>query len=284
MGRSERATLRWMSAEAADPDAALNCDSRSESDSAGDQEHHRGSPDPAAGLTGDTGRSTKAEPAPLWWQNHPQLSQRFTRHPAGDGGLGAGAGGQDGARSPSSDAPRAGIEVGQYEVTPTRVITPEANTVPIAPTRGAVHVGRGRGVHSALVTVPIGCWALSLIFDVVSRVSTVPAALVNDSTWLVGAGLASAVAAGIAGLAQAAPMREGSRAYRQVLVHGGLIMAVMVFYAFTLILRSADQSGPRAAISTVAMSAGGMLAVVVSAYAGRMVGHRRAGRQSRPSA
>lgn len=104
--------------------------------------------------------------------------------------------------------------------------------------------------------VPIGCWALSLILDAVSRVSRVPAPVVNDSTWLVGVGLVSAVAAGIAGMVQAAPMREGSHAYRQVLVHGGLIMAVMVFYGFALILPSAQPPGPRAATSTMVMSSG----------------------------
>jgi hypothetical protein len=56
-------------------------------------------------------------------------------------------------------------------------------------------------------------------------------------------------------------------------------MAVIVFYVFALILRAADQSGPHAAPTTVMMSAGGMLAVAVSAYLGRRIHHHPAGKE-----
>ena len=47
----------------------------------------------------------------------------------------------------------------------------------------------GHPFHPILVTVPIGAWTLSLVFDLVSRWSGEPEVFVKASFWLMGAGI-----------------------------------------------------------------------------------------------
>src|SRR3990170_8428911 len=59
----------------------------------------------------------------------------------------------------------------------------------------------GHPFHPALVTVPIGAWVASLIFDVASRVDGDGSpALVEGAYWLIGIGIVGALAAALFGL------------------------------------------------------------------------------------
>ena len=141
-----------------------------------------------------------------------------------------------------------------------------------------VRVQPARSVHSVLVLAPIGCWSASLVLDVASRFSADPALLVRVSAWLTGAGLIGAVIAGIAGMVAATPIPPGTAANRRVLVHMGLVMTLLVLYAFGLVLRAAVQVGQPAAPSTLVISAAGVLVLGVTGYTGRELRRsRRAG-------
>ena len=139
----------------------------------------------------------------------------------------------------------------------------------------------GRSAHSFLVVGPIGCWFAVLVLDVASRFSADPGLLVRTGTWLTGAGLIGAVVAGVAGMVAAAPIPEGAPAHRRLLVHVGLVMTLLVHYAFGLILRLAVQVGGPAAPSTLAISATGVLVVGMTGWMGRAV--RRSRRGSAPA-
>ncbi|TQM09872.1 DUF2231 domain-containing protein [Pseudonocardia kunmingensis] len=134
----------------------------------------------------------------------------------------------------------------------------------------------GRSLHSVLVLAPIGCWSSGLAFDVASLFSGDPAFLVRVGTWLTGAGLVAAVVAGIAGMVAAGPIPDGTAAQRRMLAHMGLVMTLLVLYAFGLILRLAVQLGGPAVPSTLAISATGVLLVGITGWTGRAV------RRSRP--
>jgi uncharacterized membrane protein len=135
-------------------------------------------------------------------------------------------------------------------------------------------------VHSLLVVVPIGCWIAALVVDVASRFSAGPVQLVRAGTWLTGAGLIGAVVAGVAGMVVAAPIPTSAPAHRRLLVHVGLVLALLVLYPFGLVLRLAVEAGGAAAPSTLAVSAAGVLVVGVTGWTGRAV--RRSRRGSRP--
>ena len=58
----------------------------------------------------------------------------------------------------------------------------------------------GHPVHPMLVTVPIGAWISSVVFDVASRVVRPPALLVQGAEWLIAVGIVGALAASAASL------------------------------------------------------------------------------------
>jgi uncharacterized membrane protein len=60
------------------------------------------------------------------------------------------------------------------------------------------------------VTVPIGPWVASLIFDIASHLVSTPAFLTEGSTWLIAIGIAGAVAASVAGFVDFASIPAGT--------------------------------------------------------------------------
>src|SRR5206468_4184334 len=89
----------------------------------------------------------------------------------------------------------------------------------------------GHPFHPILVTVPIGAWVASLVFDLASHVVAHPAFLVPASRWLVGLGVLGALAAGSVGLLDLLAIPTGTKAYRTGLVHLTLNLTVTAAYA-----------------------------------------------------
>jgi uncharacterized membrane protein len=89
----------------------------------------------------------------------------------------------------------------------------------------------GHPFHPILVTVPIGAWAASLVFDVASHLLHEPGALVVGSAWLIGIGVVGAVLAALVGFLDLLAIPAGTRAFRTGLVHMSLNLAVTAAYA-----------------------------------------------------
>jgi uncharacterized membrane protein len=103
----------------------------------------------------------------------------------------------------------------------------------------------GHPFHPILVTVPIGAWAASLVFDVASHLVGSPAFLTAGSTWLIGIGLAGAVAAALVGFLDLLAIPTGTVAFRTGLTHMGLNLAVTAAYAVGFAWRQGgDAAGP----------------------------------------
>lgn len=58
----------------------------------------------------------------------------------------------------------------------------------------------GHPFHPILVTVPIGAWIASLVFDIASHVVDNPGFLTQASEWLIGIGIVGALVAAAFGL------------------------------------------------------------------------------------
>jgi uncharacterized membrane protein len=95
----------------------------------------------------------------------------------------------------------------------------------------------GHPFHPALVTVPIGAWVASLVFDVASRFADDPEVFATGSAWLIGVGLAGAVVAASFGLLDLLAVPPGTPAFRTGLLHMGLNLTAVTLYGVSLAVR-----------------------------------------------
>ncbi len=104
----------------------------------------------------------------------------------------------------------------------------------------------GHPWHPLLVTVPIGAWVASLVFDIGSYLIEEPDFLAQGSVWLIAIGIVGALVAASVGALDLAAIPMGTRAFRTGLAHMALNLVVVAAYAGNLLWRiSADElSGP----------------------------------------
>jgi uncharacterized membrane protein len=98
----------------------------------------------------------------------------------------------------------------------------------------------GHPFHPILVTVPIGAWVASLVFDIASRVSDDTAVFAEGSYWLIGLGIVGALAAAVFGLLDLLTIPRGTRAFKTGLTHMGLNLTVVALFVVDFALRAAD--------------------------------------------
>src|SRR3954447_6269336 len=88
------------------------------------------------------------------------------------------------------------------------------------PVNAALAGPYGHPFHPILVTVPIGAWICSVIFDLASRFADGgQPALVEASYWLIGIGVVGALVAAIFGLLDLLAIPRRTRALRIGLLH-----------------------------------------------------------------
>lgn len=131
----------------------------------------------------------------------------------------------------------------------------------------------GHPVHPALVTVPIGAWVASLVFDIGSHLVGDPGFLAQGSRWLIAVGVLGALAAAMSGLLDLLAIPTGTRAFRIGLVHMSINVAVTVAYAVGFLLRDGADRGP-VGWGPLALSAVALAALGVSGYLGGELAYR----------
>lgn len=114
----------------------------------------------------------------------------------------------------------------------------------------------GHPFHPILVTVPIGAWVASLVFDLASRFGG-DAFLARGSQWLIGLGVLGAVVAALVGTLDLLTIPTGTPAFRTGLWHAGLNLTVAAAYAVNFFWRSGDDvvTVGQLALSVVALAA-----------------------------
>ncbi|MER5687447.1 DUF2231 domain-containing protein [Streptomyces sp. NPDC002205] len=127
----------------------------------------------------------------------------------------------------------------------------------------------GHPFHPILVTVPIGAWAGSLVFDIASHLVHDPEFLVRGAMWLIALGVLGALAAAMVGFLDLFAIPPGTRAFRVGLVHMTLNLLVTAAYGANFLWRHADH-GPGAAVGggMLALNAVSFAALGVSGYLG----------------
>src|SRR4051812_27718474 len=104
----------------------------------------------------------------------------------------------------------------------------------------------GHPYHPILVTVPIGAWVCSLVFDIASRIVERPGFLAQGSQWLIAIGVIGAFAAAAIGFLDLLAIPTGTPAFRTALVHMTLNLAVTAGYLGGFLWRRAAGVGTAA--------------------------------------
>jgi uncharacterized membrane protein len=133
----------------------------------------------------------------------------------------------------------------------------------------------GHPLHPLLVTVPIGAWLGSLVFDVASRVVSAPGFLSQGSEWLIGIGVVGALAAAATGFLDLILIQPGTRAFRTAITHMCLNLAVTAAYMASFWWRhgSYARGGP-VALGMLGLSAVSVLVLGLSGFLGGKLAFR----------
>jgi uncharacterized membrane protein len=132
----------------------------------------------------------------------------------------------------------------------------------------------GHPFHPILVTVPIGAFVSSLLFDLL----TIPGGrdlLVDGAYWLIGIGLVAALLAAVFGLLDLLTIPRGTRAFRTGLTHATLNAVVLAVFAVNFAWRATDHlEHEKTPAGQVALSAAAVVVLAVSAWLGGKLAYR----------
>lgn len=84
----------------------------------------------------------------------------------------------------------------------------------------------GHPFHPILVTIPIGAWAASLVFDVGALIVDDPGFLARGVAWLIALGVLGALAAATVGFLDLLGIPTGTRGFATGLQHMSLMLVV----------------------------------------------------------
>ncbi|MEU1431236.1 DUF2231 domain-containing protein [Nocardia sp. NPDC005746] len=130
----------------------------------------------------------------------------------------------------------------------------------------------GHPFHPILVTVPIGAWVASVVFDLASHVAGDPDALAYGARWLIAIGVLGALAAATVGFLDFLAIPAGTPAFRIGLTHLSLNLAVTVAFALDFWWRGTpDGAVP---IGPLVLSLVALATLSVSGYLGGKLAYR----------
>ncbi|MEV4267766.1 DUF2231 domain-containing protein [Kribbella sp. NPDC049584] len=99
----------------------------------------------------------------------------------------------------------------------------------------------GHPFHPILVTVPIGAWVASLVFDVVAlAVESDEQTFAEGAYWLIAIGIIGAVVAAIFGLIDLLAIPRGTRAFRTGITHLILNLTAVALFVLNFAIRAAQ--------------------------------------------
>lgn len=130
----------------------------------------------------------------------------------------------------------------------------------------------GHPVHAIMVTVPIGSWVGSFVFDVISWFVADPAAFVNGAKVLIAIGLVGAVVSAVFGLLDLSMIAGRTRARATALLHMTVNFGVMVLFTISLVVRLG--AGDEVSVAGVILSAVALAALGFSGYLGGRLAYR----------
>jgi uncharacterized membrane protein len=135
---------------------------------------------------------------------------------------------------------------------------------------------RGHPFHPILVTLPIGAFVSSLLFDVFTRTrSEGRAFLVDGAYWLIGIGLVGGLIAAVFGLIDLLTAARGTPAFATGVTHAVLNAVVLAVFAIAFAWRATDHlEHDRTPGGQIALTVVGVLILAVSGWLGGKLSYR----------
>lgn len=125
----------------------------------------------------------------------------------------------------------------------------------------------GHPFHPMLVTIPIGTWIASFVFDLAAVLGTEKEVFAAGAYWLIGIGIVGALAAAVLGLLDLLTIPRGTRAFRTGLTHMTLNLVVVALFVISFAMRAArGYEAPHAA--AVVLSAVALVVLGASGWLG----------------
>lgn len=135
----------------------------------------------------------------------------------------------------------------------------------------------GHPFHPILVTIPIGAWVASFIFDIISRINSAGSrSLVDAAYWLIAIGLVGAVLAALFGLMDLLTIPRGTRALRVGITHMTLNLGLVALFIADFFWRHSNKnfSAAKTPAGQLALSAVGIAFLLLSGWLGGMLAYR----------
>jgi uncharacterized membrane protein len=125
----------------------------------------------------------------------------------------------------------------------------------------------GHPFHPIMVTVPIGSWVASLVFDLIAKGSDRPEVFAEGAFWLLVIGIVGALLAAVFGVMDLLTIPSRTKAASTAIAHMALNIAVTVLFAINAVIR--DSEG-RDSVSNLALGLTivGLLVLGVSGWLG----------------
>jgi len=130
----------------------------------------------------------------------------------------------------------------------------------------------GHPFHPVAVTIPLGAWSSSLVFDLLGLAADDPRAFATGSRWLIAIGLGGAVGASVLGLLDMSRIPRGTPARRTALAHLVINVTSMVLFSLGLVVRLLDLG--RVPGVAFLLSVGASLGLGVSGWLGGKLAYR----------
>jgi uncharacterized membrane protein len=133
----------------------------------------------------------------------------------------------------------------------------------------------GHPLHPILVTVPIGAWVTSLVFDIASHLTHPAGFLARGALWLIVIGILGALAAALFGFLDLLAIPAGTKAHGTAQVHMTLNLLVTAAYAIGFVWRYGSYHHP-APVTTrqIVLSAASLAVLAVSGFLGGKLTYR----------
>jgi uncharacterized membrane protein len=132
----------------------------------------------------------------------------------------------------------------------------------------------GHPFHPILVTIPIGAWVCSLVFDILSRNADDGADFARGAYWLIAIGVVGALAAALFGLLDLLAIPRGTRARRVGIWHLSVNLVVVAAFVASFIWRADRDAYLPTSAGLFVLSGVALALLVVSGWLGGMLAYR----------